>query len=75
MTTGTDGPMERDRLQEENERLRGTLRYIAAQAQQNYAGVLSVILCNAKAALNDDHQAMVAKAKEYLKGRATNERN
>ena len=55
-----------DRLKQEVARLRGTLSYIAAQAEQNYPGVISVIRVNAKAALNDEWQAAVSAAKRHL---------
>ena len=50
----------------ECERLRGTLRYILAQAEQGYPTVLSVIKANAKAALDDKWQGTVREALSAL---------
>lgn len=55
---------------EECERLRGTLRYILAQAEQGYPTVLSVIKANAKAALDDKWQATVREAIATLRSPA-----
>lgn len=40
----------------EAERLKGTLRYILAQAKAAHAGVLQVIIANAEFALDDDQR-------------------
>lgn len=46
------------------QRLTGTLEYILAQAKQGYPTVLSVIIANAKAALDPEWQATVIAARE-----------
>lgn len=52
-------------------RLRGTLRYIAAQAKAGYPTVLSVILANAEAALDDDWQATYRAAEDEIRRQST----
>lgn len=66
-TQPSDGAQE---LKATIKRLRGTLGYIAAQAKAGYPTVLSVILANAEAALDDDWQATFKAAEGEIRRQA-----
>lgn len=56
-------------LRDENKRLTGTMRYIAAQAKAGHVGALRVIQSNAEAALSDQHQQMMRTIADHVGGK------